>query len=53
MRTSRHLLLFLIALLVGTSAFAEIKRYDVPLQGSPSCGPENAPVTIVEFLDYQ
>lgn len=28
-------------------------RFEVPLEGSPSCGPEDAAVTIVEFLDYQ
>lgn len=57
MKTSRHVLVLitvsLVSLLVAAVAFAEIKRYDVPLQGSPSCGPENAPITMVEFLDYQ
>ncbi len=46
------LLVMLISLLVGTS-FAEITRYSVPLDGSPSLGPNNAPVTIIEFIDYQ
>ena len=32
---------------------AEVKRYDVPIGDSPSMGPVNAPVTIIEFLDYQ
>ena len=27
--------------------------YDIPIQGSPSKGPENAPVTIVVFSDFQ
>jgi hypothetical protein len=41
-------------LLTGLSlAHADEKRYDVPLKDSPSLGPDNAPVTIVEFLDYQ
>jgi len=31
----------------------DVKRYDVPTAGNPSQGPENAPVTIVEFSDYQ
>ena len=28
-------------------------RYAVPAGDSPSIGPANAPVTIIEFLDYQ
>jgi protein-disulfide isomerase len=28
-------------------------RYDVPIVGNPSHGPENAPITLVEFSDYQ
>ncbi len=34
-------------------SYADEKRYVVPLGDSPSCGPQNAPVTIIEFLDYQ
>ncbi len=29
------------------------KRYNVPIGDSPAYGPANAPVTIIEFLDYQ
>ncbi len=46
------LLIFIAGLLIGT-AHAEIKRYTIPIEGSPSMGPQNAPVTIVEFIDYQ
>jgi hypothetical protein len=28
-------------------------RYDVPLGDCPFLGPENAPLTIIEFIDYQ
>jgi protein-disulfide isomerase len=30
-----------------------LQRYDVPVDGNPSIGPENAPITLVEFSDYQ
>jgi len=33
--------------------YAEETRYNVPIGDSPSIGPENAPVTVIEFLDYQ
>jgi hypothetical protein len=32
---------------------AEEKRYQIPLENSPSIGPADAPVTIFEFLDFQ
>lgn len=28
-------------------------RYDIPTEGYPSYGPQDAPITIVEFSDYQ
>jgi protein-disulfide isomerase len=31
----------------------DVKRYNVSLDNNPSIGPDNAPVTIVEFSDYQ
>jgi protein-disulfide isomerase len=34
-------------------AHAEQPRVDVPIGDSPSLGPANAPVTIVEFIDFQ
>jgi hypothetical protein len=43
------LLLFLpLSISIGAA-----ERYDVPLGDCPSLGPENAPVTIIEFIDYQ
>jgi hypothetical protein len=40
-------------LVLATGLYAGNARVDVPLDGSPSRGPENAEVVIVEFLDYQ
>jgi len=42
-----------LALLAAYPAGAAELRYTVPAGDSPSIGPANAPVTIVEFLDYQ
>jgi protein-disulfide isomerase len=35
------------------TADTQYKRYDIPTEGSPSLGPANAPITIVEFSDFQ
>ena len=40
-------------LLLGATAFAAGKRTNVPVGDSPSMGPEKAPVTIIEFVDFQ
>lgn len=32
---------------------ADAKRYQIPVENSPSIGPADAPVTIVEFIDFQ
>lgn len=43
---------FLLVLLLSPAA-AEEKRYSMPLDGSPTLGRADAPVTIVEFIDFQ
>jgi hypothetical protein len=48
----RYFSVLLLLLLVGYAA-ADEKRYSVPINDSPSMGPSNAPVTIIEFLDFQ
>jgi len=42
----------LILLLFSVPAFAE-QRVTIPLENSPSLGPENAPITMFEFIDFQ
>jgi len=51
---ARRLVLWIaLTLLVAVPAGAADVRFAVPAGDSPSIGPANAPVTIVEFLDYQ
>jgi protein-disulfide isomerase len=51
---ARRLTLWIaLTLLAAVPAGAADVRYTVPVGDSPSIGPANAPVTIVEFLDYQ
>ncbi|MGO9014102.1 MAG: hypothetical protein ACLQF0_03890 [Dissulfurispiraceae bacterium] len=48
----KKLVVFIILLLSFSLSFAE-QRFVVPLEDSPSFGPKNAPVTIIEFIDFQ
>ena len=50
---SRFAFLLLLPLLAAGTAGAADVRYTVPEEGSASVGPKGAPVTIVEFVDYQ
>ena len=44
----------LACLLLGIQSFAaEEQRVDVPLDASIRFGPPDAPVTMIEFLDFQ
>ena len=53
----RYALLLLIAALALPAAAGaqgtEEKRYQIPLENSPSIGPADALVTVFEFLDFQ
>jgi protein-disulfide isomerase len=42
-----------LLLLIALPSLAVEKRVTVPIGNSPSLGPENAPVTIIEFIDFQ
>lgn len=45
--------LLAVALTFVSPAAAADKRYEIPLADSPTLGPADAPVTIVEFIDFQ
>jgi hypothetical protein len=51
----RRFVVFVIAfllVLVGCVAITSQQSTTIPLDDSPRMGPANAPVTVVEFLDY-
>jgi hypothetical protein len=48
----KKLLICVFVLLLFGIAHAEEKT-DVPIGDSPSLGPTDAPVTIIEFVDFQ
>ena len=43
----------LLVLVFSSLAIAAEERYNVPLGDSPQLGPKDAPITIIEFLDFQ
>jgi hypothetical protein len=45
--------LTVLFLLFVSMSFAEGQRFQVPIADSPQLGPRDAPVTIIEFLDFQ
>lgn len=49
----KRILICVIALLLFGIAHAEQKRTEIPIGDSPSMGPGDAPVTIIEFIDFQ
>ena len=51
MKNALRIIMFFL-LIVGT-AFSADKRVSIPLGSAPSLGPQNAPVTIIEFIDFQ
>lgn len=49
----KRILICISVLLLFGIAHAEEKRTDVPIGDSPSMGPTDAPITIIEFIDFQ
>jgi protein-disulfide isomerase len=49
----KQLLFCLCFLLLFGIRQAEVKRTEVPIGDSPTQGPADAPVTIIEFIDFQ
>jgi hypothetical protein len=47
------LCLCLAAVVLVSPVSSSEERFNVPLDNSPSLGPKDAPVTMIEFLDYQ
>ncbi len=44
--------LWMLALL-AFPAWSAAERVEIPLGDSPSLGPRDAPVTLIEFIDFQ
>jgi len=49
----KNFLIIFFILFTAPYSFADERRYNVPIHDSPASGSANAPVTIIEFLDYQ
>ena len=49
----KRLAFVVLLLCLAGHAAADEKRYSVPIGDSPAMGPADAPVTIIEFLDFQ
>jgi len=49
----KRLAIAVLVLFLAGHVAADEKRYSVPIGDSPSMGPADAPVTIIEFIDFQ
>ena len=49
----KKLSVLIVLFLAASLSFAQDKRYEVPIGDSPGYGQTNAPVTMIEFVDYQ
>ena len=48
----KALICIVVLLLFGVVQASE-KRTEIPIGDSPSLGPADAPITIIEFIDFQ
>ncbi|HLE41609.1 MAG TPA: hypothetical protein VI956_08890 [Nitrospirota bacterium] len=53
MKLKQGFLFAFILICLPLSVLSEETRYAIPIGDSPSSGPENAPITIIEFIDFQ
>jgi hypothetical protein len=44
---------FFFVLLLASLGHTAEQRYSIPIDGCPVLGPTDAPITIIEFLDFQ
>jgi len=51
-KTLTPLIVVVFVLLLGMAHAGE-KRTEVPIGDSPTLGPAEAPITIIEFIDFQ
>lgn len=49
----KNILSCILALLLFAGTALAAERTEVPIGDSPSMGPNDAPVTIIEFIDFQ
>jgi hypothetical protein len=47
------IVMLFVILFVSSLGYGEEKRFAVPIGDSPTAGPADAPVTMIEFLDFQ
>ncbi len=49
----RSFMIYVTVLLFASVLYAGETQFTVPIDDSPTTGPVSAPVTIIEFLDFQ
>ncbi|MCX8027874.1 MAG: hypothetical protein N3A62_08505 [Thermodesulfovibrionales bacterium] len=49
----KFLAVLCLIIMMTSSAFAAEKRVNIPIGDSPVIGPNNAPITMIKFVDYQ